>query len=182
MKKIIYKPLFLLLLIFLTACAEKIDKNKFKELHQLSNEISSATSIGVNYNDFSKLVISYNAKLSSLKGSEFNEKEKELYDYYSDIYSTYSDSLFLWSLKMDSKEPSWYKYRESFEPNYYKFKFSEIRFYKNKADVILVKYNIEKISKGNDSDTYAIPNNSVSSIWQHVNNVLEKSNKIYNSK
>lgn len=66
--KVMYRVFMLFVVVAIAACSGTVNKEKFKELNRAANTIRSAVSIGVNYNDFNKLIISYSAELKSLDG------------------------------------------------------------------------------------------------------------------
>lgn len=158
-------PISLLLAIFCFCCAVKstIDKPRYEKLYRSAKALESATQIGVNYQEFSRLLRRFNIELSLAKsGNQPSGKEKEMLKLYEEGREVYVDSFVLWaSLIKDSYFgadgillDSWVK-------------------------DIAAKYQIGSYpGRVNEGYTF-ICNDSAQRLWERARVIMEKASKQY---
>lgn len=177
LKKLVLGFVAIISFVSISACSDQVERAKFEALHRSLHTISASTNHGVSYNDFSKLVTNYSAEIAILKGTKLNTIEKELYENYLKTNDIYKHSLFLWTLKMDSKAPTWAPYG-SFAPNFFQLGISNYTDLIANTRHLTEIYNIRTFDNP-DNETFALDRNSVEYIWKHAEELLEVINNIY---
>lgn len=95
-----YYPL-ISILVLLLSCS-KIDKDKFANLYQTTNDIEGAIKVGINYIDYSRLLQKVSSEKGLIDTTRLNDDEKKLYRLFDKLFIVYSHSHIIWNLDTEN--------------------------------------------------------------------------------
>jgi len=94
----------LLMIVFITvACSSEpeMDRNKFRKLDQIAQELKTSHASGASYQHFGELLQALSAEISAVKAKALSKKEMELLHAYSVLSGVYQDGYILWKYKIE---------------------------------------------------------------------------------
>ena len=94
----------LLMIVFITvACSSEpeMDKNKFRKLDQIAQEVKTALNEKTSYKHFGELLQNLSAEIAAVKNRPLSKKEMELLQAYSVLAGVYQDGYILWKYKIE---------------------------------------------------------------------------------
>ncbi len=150
-----------LILIACSACSERFDAYKFKQVKMTAEAVNASAKSAADYEECRTLVEKLSAEISALKGKMESAKERGILQRYSELLTIYQDGLLLWKFKI--------------EGGHYKFIPAGVIYVGQELEPVVEKYRFEvkpNVYRPTGQVWKSIPEGSIRAVWTNADSQI----------